>query len=78
MPSMSVFGVCVCVMGAFVMFLHKPLYLILLSRSQNDGQFFTLQPLGAVRVLFSPMVSGWAVGQAGGGKKFVRPVSQKP
>ena len=78
MPFMRVFGVCVCVMCAFVMFLHKPLYLILLSRSHNDGQFCTLKPLGAVWVLFSPMVSGWAVGQAGGGKKFVRPVSQKP
>ena len=30
--------------------------------------------LKAVGVLFSPMVSGWA----GGGKKFVRAVSQKP
>ena len=39
---------------------------------------FTLQPLRAVRVLFSPMVSGWAGGWAGGGKKFVRAVSQKP
>ena len=28
-------------------------------------------------VLFSPMVSGWAVGRTGGGKKFVRAVSQK-
>ena len=35
---------------------------------------FTPQPLRAVGVLFSPMVSGWA----GGGKKFVRAVSQKP
>ena len=35
---------------------------------------FTPQPLRAVGVLFSPMVSGWA----GDGKKFVRPVSQKP
>ena len=39
---------------------------------------FTLQPLRAVGVLFSPMVSGWAVGWAGGGKKFVRAISQKP
>ena len=43
---------------------------------------FTPQPLRAVGVLFSPMVSGWAggspVGWAGGGKKFVRAVSQKP
>ena len=38
-----------------------------------DG-FFTPQPLRAVGVLFSPMVSGWA----GCGKKFVRAVSQKP
>ena len=39
---------------------------------------FTPQPLRAVGVLFSPMVSGWAVGRAGSGKKFVRAVSQKP
>ena len=39
---------------------------------------FTPQPLRAVRVLFSPMVSGWVSGRAGGGKKFVWPVSQKP
>ena len=39
---------------------------------------FTPQPLRAVGVLLSPMVSGWAGGQAGGGKKFVRAVSQKP
>ena len=30
--------------------------------------------LRAIRILFSPMVSGWAVG----GKKFVQAVSQKP
>ena len=35
---------------------------------------FTPQPLRAVGVLFSPMLSGWA----GSGKKFVRAVSQKP
>ena len=35
--------------------------------------FFTPQPLRAVGILFSPMVSGWT-----GGKKFVRAVSQKP
>ena len=35
---------------------------------------FTPQPLRAVGVLFSPMVSGWA----GGRKKFDRAVSQKP
>ena len=47
---------------------------------------FTPQPLRAVGVLFSPMVSRWAGGRpvgraggwAGGGKKFVRAVSQKP
>ena len=42
---------------------------------------FTPQPLRAVGVLFSPMVSGWAGGRAGGwaaGKEFVRAVSQKP
>ena len=40
--------------------------------------FITPQPLRAVGVLFSPMVSGWAGGLVGGGKKFVRAVSQKP
>ena len=30
--------------------------------------FFTPQPLRAVGVLFSPMVSGWAGGRVGGGK----------
>ena len=30
---------------------------------------FTPQPLRAVGVLFSPMVSGWAGGRAGGGKR---------
>ena len=43
---------------------------------------FTPQPLRAVGVLFSPMVSGWAggreSGRAGAGKWFVRAVSQKP
>ena len=37
------------------------------------SSIFTPQPLRAVGVLFSPMVSGWA-----GGKMFVRAVSQKP
>ena len=35
---------------------------------------FTPQPLRAVGVLFLPTVSGWA----GGRKKFVQAVSQKP
>ena len=54
------------------------------SESVNEVQkelqlpIFIPQPLRAVGVLFSPMVSGWAGGWAGGGKKFVRPVSQKP
>ena len=47
---------------------------------------FTPQPLRAVGVLFSPMLSGWAGGRAswraggwaGDGKKFVRAISQKP
>ena len=39
---------------------------------------FTPQTLGAVGVLFSPMVSGWVGIQVGGGKKFVRTVPQKP
>ena len=43
-------------------------------KSYVEFKFFTPQPLRAVGVLFSPMVSGWA----GGGKKFVRAVSQKP
>ena len=41
--------------------------------SSDKMSFITPQPLGAVGVLFSPMVSGWA----GGGKKFVRAISQK-
>ena len=39
---------------------------------------FTPQPLKAVRVLFSPMVSGWLVGWRGDRKKFVWTVYQKP
>ena len=38
---------------------------------------FTPQPLRAVGVLFSPMVSGWVGGWAVGGKKFVRTISRK-
>ena len=41
----------------------------------------TPQPIRAVGVFFSPMVSGWAGGHpggwAGGGKKFVWAISQK-
>ena len=48
----------------------------------DQSTIFTPQPLRAVRVLFSPMVSGRAVGWVCvwvvGGKKFVRAVSQKP
>ena len=48
----------------------------------NTFPVVTPQPLRDVGVLFSPMVSGWAGGHpggwAGGGKKFVRAVSQKP
>ena len=39
---------------------------------------FTPQPLRAVGVLFSPLVSGWMGGRAGGGKKIVRSISRKP
>ena len=39
---------------------------------------FTPQPLRAVGVLFSPMVSEWAGGRSDGTKKFVQAVSQKP
>ena len=39
---------------------------------------FTQQPLRAVGVLVSPMVSRWVGGWVGCGKKFVRAVSQKP
>ena len=46
-------------------------------KSMYALKLFTPQPLRAVGVLFSPMVSRWAGGQAGGGKKFVRAVSQK-
>ena len=31
-----------------------------------DNRFFTPQPLRAVGVLFSPMVSGWAGGRSAG------------
>ena len=44
------------------------------SQDVTGKVIFTPQPLRAVGVLFSPMVSGWA----GGGKEFVRAVSQKP
>ena len=40
--------------------------------SEGLAATFTPQPLRAVRVLFSPMVSRWV-----GGKKFVWAVSQK-
>ena len=33
---------------------------------EKTNAFFTPQPLRAVRVLFSPMVSGWAGGWVGG------------
>ena len=58
-----------------------------LTRSVYEAKWtiFTPQPLRAVGVLFSPMVSGWAGGRPGGraggrvaGKEFVRAVSQKP
>ena len=45
-----------------------------ISQTCKLSSVFTPQPLRAVGVLFSPMVSGFA----GGGKKFVRSVSQKP
>ena len=54
-----------------------------LCKLSQEAHFsvFTPQPLRTVGVLFSPMVSGWAggrpVGRVGGGKKFVRAVSQK-
>ena len=41
----------------------------------NDMYIFTPQPLRAVKVLFSPMVSGWA---GGWHEKFVRALSRKP
>ena len=56
---------------------QKTLY-YLFARYMSNGSklisFFTPQPLRAVEVLFSFMVSGWV----GGGKKFVWGVSQKP
>ena len=48
------------------------------KRIATTDHFISPQPLRAVGVLFSPMVSGWAAGLAGGGKKFVWPVSRKP
>ena len=48
------------------------------EESQEDptDRFYPIA-LRAVRVLFSPMVSGWAVGRAAG-EKFVEAVSLKP
>ena len=45
----------------------------------NLDFFFTPQPLRAVGVLFSPVVSGWVGGGGGGGGggEFVQPVCQK-
>ena len=53
-------------------------YFRMLPITNSIKPFFTPQPLRAVRVLFSPMVSGWMGGRADGGVKFVRAVSQKP
>ena len=39
--------------------------------------FFTAQPIRAVRVLFSPMAYGWVGGWAGSRKKFFQAVCQK-
>ena len=55
-------------LGRFVFAMQKH-YLFFAS-----DPLVTPQPLRAVGVLFSPMVSG----QAGGRKKFVRAISQKP
>ena len=54
-------------------FYHKDIWI----GTTDYKVFFTPQPLRAVRVLFSPMVSGWAGGWVGIGKKFVQAVSQK-
>ena len=55
---------------------------VFITTKYSFATIFTPQPLRAVWVLFSPMVSGWAGGRAsgwaGGGKKFVRAVSQTP
>ena len=52
---------------------HKILYFLnfkcLLSLSSLA--FFTPQPIRAVGVLFSPMVSGWAGGRLGGRREIV-------
>ena len=53
----------------WMQFIHNKSWATLCA---NFGRVFTPQPLRAVGVLFSPMVCGWAFGQAGGGKKFVR------
>ena len=44
------------------------------GEGQTASRLVTPQPIRAVGVLFSPMVSRWA----GGTKKFVPAVSQKP
>ena len=53
--------------------IHPGLY-FLVFRAILQSNFYPTALSGAVEVLFSPIVSGWA----GGGKKFVRPVSRKP
>ena len=45
---------------------------------QFEAIVFTPQALRAVGVLFSAMVSRWAGGWMGDGKKCVQAVSQKP
>ena len=55
---------------------HSPLFKEVLMLS--GVSVFTPEPLRAVGVLISPMVSRWAGSRAGSGKKFVRAVSQKP
>ena len=48
-------------------------YSHLLSTGRPISSFITPQPLRAVGVLFSPMVSGWAGGRAGGRREIVCP-----
>ena len=42
-------------------------------RENKGSLIFTPQPLRAVGVLFSPMVSGWAGGWVGGRREIVCP-----
>ena len=53
-------------------------FTICMARSRFVAFVFSPQPLRAVGVLFSPMVSGWEGVRRGGQENLVRAISQKP